>query len=182
MKHVLEFDSLQLQYQTRSILSSIYMKCEVGEVVGVLGRNGCGKSSLMKIVFGSLKGSYQSIRINGVQLPANHLHKKLIGYLPQENLIPSFITVRKALRLFEIDVNEIIVDFPDVENFLDFTPKQLSGGYQRIIESLLILKSQAIFCILDEPFSGLMPVHVERLKQIIATEKSRKEIIITEHM
>lgn len=182
MKHILEFDSLQLQYHERSILSSIYMKCELGEVVGVLGRNGSGKSSLMKIVFGSLKGSYQSIRINGVQLPANHLHKRLIAYLPQENLIPSFITIRKALRLFEINENDIIADFPDIEDFLDFTPKLLSGGYQRIIESLLILKSQALFCILDEPFSGLMPLHVERLKQIIATEKTKKGIIITDHL
>lgn len=182
MKHILEFDSLQLQYQTRSILSGIYMKCEVGEVVGVLGRNGSGKSSLMKIVFGSLKGSYQSIRINGVSLPANHLHKRLIGYLPQENLIPSFISVRKALKLFGINRNEIVADFPEVENFLDFTPNQLSGGYQRIIESLLILKSRALFCILDEPFSGLMPVHVETLKQIIAVEKAKKGIIITDHM
>lgn len=182
MKHVLEFDSLELWYQTRSILSGVYMKCKVGEVIGLLGRNGSGKSSLMKIVFGALKGNHQSIRINGEQLPANYLHKRLIGYLPQENLIPSFISIRKAFRLFGINEEELIVEFPELGDFLDFTPKQLSGGYQRIIEALLILKSKALFCILDEPFSGLAPVHTEKLKQIINTEKTKKGIIITDHM
>ena len=182
MKHVLEFDSLELSYQTRSILSGIYMKCEVGEIVGVLGRNGSGKSSLMKIVFGSLKGSHQSIRINGEQLPSNHLHKKLIGYLPQGELIPPFIAVRKAFRLFEIDIDAIKAEFPEITNFLEFTPNQLSGGYQPIIVALLILKSKTPFCILDEPFSGLMPVHVEKLKQLIIKEKAQKGIIITDHM
>ena len=182
MKHVLEFDSLELWYQTRSILSSVYMKCEVGEIVGVLGRNGSGKSSLMKIVFGSLKGSHQSIRIDGKQLPANHLNRRLIGYLPQESLIPSFISIRKTFRLFGISEEEIIVEFPEIKDFLELKPTQLSGGYQRIIEAILILKSKGLFCILDEPFSGLMPVHVEKLKQIITLEKAKKGIIVTDHM
>lgn len=182
MKHILEFDSLELSYETRSILSGIYMKCEVGEIVGVLGRNGSGKSSMMKIVFGSLKGNHQSIRINGRSLPPNHLQKKLIGYLPQDNLLPSFISIRKAVQLFGINEEEITLEFPEIRDFLPFTPKQLSGGYQRIVEALLILKSTARFCILDEPFSGLMPVHIEKMKEIIVNEKSGKGIIITDHM
>lgn len=182
MKNVLEFDSLELSYDTRSILSAVYMKCAVGEVVGVLGRNGSGKSSMMKIVFGSLKGSHQSIRIDGASLPPNHLRKRLIGYLPQEGLLPSFISIRKAFQLFNIDEAEIIQDFPEVGEFLSFTSKQLSGGYLRIVEALLILKSKAPFCILDEPFSGLMPVHIEKMKQLITKEKSKKGIIITDHM
>lgn len=182
MKHVLEFDSLELSFQTRSILSSVYMKCEVGEIVGLLGRNGSGKSSLMKIVFGSLKGSHQSIRIDGKRLPTNHLNKRVIGYLPQESLIPPFITIRKTFKLFGIDEEEIIIEFPEIKDFLELKPPQISGGYQRIIEAILILKSKGNFCILDEPFSGLMPVHVEKLKQIITTEKAKKGIIITDHM
>jgi ABC-type multidrug transport system ATPase subunit len=182
MKSVLEFDSLELSYETRSILTGVYIKCEVGEIIGVLGRNGSGKSSMMKIVFGSLKGSHQSIRIDGESLPTNHLRKRLIGYLPQEHLIPSFISIRKAFRLFGIIEEEVIADFHEIKDFLHLTPKQLSGGYQRIVEVLLILKSSAIFCILDEPFSGLMPVHIEKLQQILVAAKAKKGIIITDHM
>jgi ABC-type multidrug transport system ATPase subunit len=182
MKSVLEFDSLELSYETRTILSDIYIKCEGGEIIGVLGRNGSGKSSMMKIVFGSMKGSHQSIRINGESLSPNHLSKKLIGYLPQESLMPSFISIRKAFRLFGINEDEVIADFPEIKDFLLFTSKQLSGGYQRIVEAMLILKSRAPFCILDEPFSGLMPAHIERLKKIIVNEKTKKGIILTDHM
>ena len=182
MKDILEFDSLELKYETRSILSSIYMKCEVGEVVGLLGRNGSGKSSLMKVVFGSLKGDHQSIRINGKQLPDDYMAKRLIGYLPQENLMPSFLSIRKVFKLFGINEEEIISQFEEIKGFLNLKPKQLSGGYERIIEAILILKSKTLFCILDEPFSGLMPAHVEKLKQIIVAEKNKKGIIVTDHL
>src|SRR5687768_12059356 len=182
MKDILEFDSLELRYETRSILSSIYMKCEVGEVVGLLGRNGSGKSSLMKVVFGSLRGDHQSIRINGKQLPEDYMAKRLISYLPQENLMPSFLSIRKIFKLFEVDEEEIISQFEEVKDFLNLKPKQLSGGYERIIEAILILKSKALFCILDEPFSGLMPVHVEKLKHLIVAEKNKKGIIVTDHL
>jgi ABC-type multidrug transport system ATPase subunit len=182
MKDILEFDSIELKYETRSILSSIYMKCEVGEVVGLLGRNGSGKSSLMKVAFGSLRGDHQSIRINGKQLPEDYMAKRLISYLPQENLMPSFLSIRKMFKLFDVDEEEITSQFEEVKDFLNLKPKQLSGGYERIIEAILILKSKALFCILDEPFSGLMPVHVEKLKQLIVAEKNKKGIIVTDHL
>lgn len=182
MTNLLEFDSLELWFEKRSILSGIYMKCAVGEVVGILGRNGSGKSCLMKIVFGSLKASHQSIRINGESLPSDFIGKRLIGYLPQENLIPSFLSIRKAMKLFGVDEAEIIDAFPETEGVLGFYPQQLSGGSRRIIEALLILKSKALFCILDEPFTGLMPVNIDKLKQIINAEKSKKGILITDHL
>jgi ABC-type multidrug transport system ATPase subunit len=182
MANTLEFDSLELWFEKRPILSGIYMKCAAGEVVGILGRNGSGKSSLMKIVFGSLKASHQSIRINGESLAYDFIEKRLIGYLPQENLIPSFLSIRKAMKLFGIDEGEIIKAFPETEAALELYPQQLSAGSLRIIEALLILKSKALFCILDEPFSGLMPVNIDKLKQIIAEEKKKKGIMITDHL
>jgi lipopolysaccharide export system ATP-binding protein len=57
------------------------MKCETGEIVGLLGRNGTGKSSLMKIVFGALDAGHKHVRING---EAIHSYSKLIAYLPQK--------------------------------------------------------------------------------------------------
>jgi len=182
MNDILEFDSLELTYDTRSILSSVYMKCEAGEVVGILGRNGSGKSSLMKIVFGSLEPSFKSIRINGKTLKPNHLKQRLIGYLPQGNLIPAYLCIRKALKLYQIDDDDIFSQFPEAADFLDLSTTELSGGYKKIIEALLILKSKSKFCILDEPFSGIMPVHVEKMKAIIAGEKMKKGIIITDHL
>jgi ABC-type multidrug transport system ATPase subunit len=182
MSNILEFDSIGLRYSARPILSDIYMKCQTGEVVGILGRNGSGKSSLMRVVFGSLKADHRSVRINGTSLQGDYLRQRVIAYLPQGNLIPSFLSIRKALKLFKVSEEEILLHYPEIKAFLAFTPDQLSGGYRRLIETLLLLKSPAQFCILDEPFSGLMPVHIEKLKGIIAAEKDRKGIIITDHI
>jgi ABC-type multidrug transport system ATPase subunit len=182
MKNVLEFDSLELKFDARSILSGVYVKCEQGEVVGILGRNGSGKSSLMKIVFGTLIPDHKSIRINGAQLPGNHIKQRKIAYLPQHSLIPPHVSIRKAIKLFGIEETTILAQFPEINEFLLLKPDAVSGGYRRIIESLLILKSHALFCILDEPFSGLMPIHVEKMKNIILSEKANKGIIITDHL
>ena len=130
LKGVLEFDSLQLSFSDKTILSSIYMKCEAGEIVGLLGRNGTGKSSLMKIVFGILSAEFKSVRINGATLFANN---GVISYLPQHPLIPPYLSVREAFELFHISCDSVVGDHPYLKDFLDLKPGQLSGGYRRLM-------------------------------------------------
>jgi ABC-type multidrug transport system ATPase subunit len=168
MKHSLEYDSLELSFGDKKILSSIYMRCDTGEIVGLLGRNGTGKSSLMKIVF----GDGESI----------HGYHNMIAYLPQDNLIPEYLTIGKAFKLFKINFDGVAETWPQLQEFRDFKPAELSGGYIRLVEAILILKSKAKFCILDEPFSGLMPVHVETLITLMKELKHEKGIIITDHL
>lgn len=64
-KHILEIDSAELAFGERRILSGVYLLVETGGVTAVLGRNGCGKSCLMKILSGSLKAGFCSMRIDG---------------------------------------------------------------------------------------------------------------------
>jgi ABC-type multidrug transport system ATPase subunit len=182
MKNILEFDSLTLSFDGLKILSSIYMQCQQGEIVGLLGRNGSGKSSLMKVVFGTLNAEHKSVRVNGVSIHGNYDQKRIITFLPQDKLIPSYVSLRTAFRLFEIDIDEIISVAPAIKDFFHFKSYELSGGSLRLIEALLILYSPAPFCILDEPFTGLMPAHIETLKNIISESKDRKGIIISDHM
>jgi ABC-type multidrug transport system ATPase subunit len=182
MINTLEFDSIELTFDSHKVLSSIYMKCETGKVVGLLGRNGSGKSCMMKVVFGSMPADFISVRFNGERLPGNYISQRLISYLPQENLFPSYITIKKAIQLFKIPVDTIEEDLPEIIEFLPYKPAQLSGGYQRLIEAILILKYPAPFCILDEPFSGLAPLYIEKLISIIQKMKLVKGVIITDHM
>jgi ABC-type multidrug transport system ATPase subunit len=179
MKHLLEYDSLELSFGDKKVLSSIYMKCETGEIVGLLGRNGTGKSSLMKIVFGALDAGHRHVRING---EAIHGYSKLIAYLPQEKLIPDYLAIGKAFKLFKVDFDEIAETLPALREFQNFKPGQISGGYVRLVEAILILRSEARFCILDEPFSGLMPVHIETRISLMKVLKNEKGIIITDHL
>jgi ABC-type lipopolysaccharide export system ATPase subunit len=182
MKSTLEFDSIQLEFGLHKVLSSVAMKCETGEVVGLLGRNGSGKSSLMKIVFGSMSSEFRSVRIDKVPVIGNAFHKRQISYLTQEALIPSYLSIRKAMNYFGVSEESVCGAFPPAKEVLNLKPNQCSGGTLRIIETLLVLLSPASFCILDEPFSGVMPVHIESIKEIIQKQKQHKGIIITDHL
>lgn len=182
MRDVLEFDGIELNYGTRRILSGVHMKCAVGEIVGVLGRNGSGKSSLFKVVIGSQAATYRSVRVNGNPVPSDFIRKRLIAYLPQSDLVPPYVTIGKAIDLFEIDKTEVLQLFPELEKQLSLRPNELSGGYRRLVELMLVLKSRSRFCLLDEPFSGVMPVHVERIQQLLKDSCKDKGIILTDHL
>jgi ABC-type branched-subunit amino acid transport system ATPase component len=182
MNDLLEFDGIELSYGPQRILSGIYMKCPVGSITGILGRNGCGKSSLLKVVFGSLPVPVRSVRINGQYLAGDYMKKRLIAYLPQEDLIPANMQLQQALRLFDVDPRHILEYFPEAEQFLSLRPRELSGGYRRIIEAMMVLYSRATFCLLDEPFTGVMPVHVDILRHVLTKAKERKGIILTDHL
>ena len=181
-KYTLEFDGIALSFGSHTILSSVYMKCETGKIIGLMGRNGSGKSSLMKTVFGSLKNTDQSIRVNGFPLIGNYQKDKFISYLPQEIFIPSRLTVASSLEYYDLSSENLTDYFPDFKILLSNTVTSLSGGHLRLLESFLILKSPHSFCLLDEPFSGLMPLHIESIKDLIVQAKSTKGIILSDHL
>jgi len=87
MTHTLEVDSIQLEFDNRRILSSIYLKCETGKITGLLGRNGEGKTCLMRVIYGSLKCE-KSIRFDNIAYHEAFKRPDLLLYLPQFNFIP----------------------------------------------------------------------------------------------
>ena len=68
MKHVLEIDSIQKKFDLITILSDVYLKCETGDIVGLLGRNGSGKSTLLQIIFGILKADFKEALLESYRL------------------------------------------------------------------------------------------------------------------
>ncbi len=65
MSDILEIDSVIKSFDVKQILTDIYLKCQTGDIIGILGRNGTGKSTLLKILFGTLKAENSFIKING---------------------------------------------------------------------------------------------------------------------
>ncbi|TKG97042.1 ATP-binding cassette domain-containing protein [Puteibacter caeruleilacunae] len=182
MTNILEIDSVILEFDMHRVLQSVYLKSETGKVTGLLGRNGAGKSCLMKILFGELIPLDKSIRINGYPLVDSYRSPEDIRYLPQSRFAPDYVTVKRIVEDFNLEFDDLLDFFPEFEKLYRSKMTDLSSGERRIIEMYAILASQTKFCMLDEPFSQIMPIHVETIKKLILREKENKGIIITDHM
>jgi lipopolysaccharide export system ATP-binding protein len=177
---VLEIDSINLQFDERAIISSAYLKMEIGKITAILGRNGTGKSCLMKILFGTLIPQNHSVRFNGKYIKTAFAEDGLVKYLPQFNFFPNDITIENAFSLFDVEVEKLSNDL----KFFDIKHLKLgdfSGGERRIIETLFILRMKSLFVLLDEPFSQISPLQVEYISKVILEEKEQKGILISDH-
>ena len=179
-KHILEIDSAELAFGERRILSGVYLLAETGCVTAVLGRNGCGKSCLMKILSGALKAGFCSMRIDGKW--HGRFTEKEVRYLPQHAFIPGWLRLERVLRDFGLSREELERWFPLFVPLRGSRIGELSGGEQRILECFVILRSRTQFVLLDEPFSQIAPLHVETLQTLIRQEKMAKGILLTDHM
>ena len=177
-----ELDNVELYFKNKSILSGIYLKAKTGQITGILGSNGCGKSCLLNIAFGNLRPKYKLTRINGKPVTQELYKTRLVKYLPQYHFIPNRMKLYRAFTLFQVNWDDFLVRFDSFSLYKNYRFQALSGGERRLIEAYIILKSKSQLVLLDEPFSHIAPVHIETLKQIIVEEKKHKAIIATDHM
>ncbi|MDO5969899.1 ABC transporter ATP-binding protein [Flavivirga aquimarina] len=179
---IIEIDNVELYFNNKLILNGVYLKVETGKITGILGSNGCGKSCLLNIVFGNLRAKYSLVRINNTPILKPLYQTKLISYLPQHHFVPNKIKIKTAFNLFQVDWDTFVNVFETFIPFKNLYFNKLSGGERRIIEIYLILKCSGKIALLDEPFSLVAPLYIERIKALIEGEKQNKAIIITDHM
>ncbi len=182
MNHILEADGIFLEFDSRRILSDIYIKAETGTLTGLLGRNGEGKTCLLNIIYGNLIPQSRSVRIDGVFLPHAYKRSDLLSYLPQFSFIPKSLSLKRIFNDFAIDYEGLIQHFEEFKQHRNTSFGHLSGGQKRLIEVYCIIKTRSFFSILDEPFSHIMPIHVEVIKEILNQEKRHKGFLITDHL
>ena len=173
MIHKLEADSIQLEFNGRNILSDIYLKCETGKITGLLGRNGEGKSCLMKIIYGSLKCE-KSVRIDNIAQNEAYKQPGLLLYLPQFNFIPRALSLKRIFKDFQLDFSLFEKSFPAFNKKHNANIKTLSGGEHRLIELYVIVKSKSQFVMLDEPFTHLNPLQIEKVQKLLWKKKKTK--------
>lgn len=177
----LHIDSITKSFGEKDILKDIYLSCETGTISGLLGRNGCGKSTLFQIIFGSIKGDTQYIKLNNTILQNQFDRKNKIAYLPQYSFLPKNIKIKNLIDLFCDKENSTKISQSEfIQPFLNETPNTLSGGELRIVEVLLIIYSKAEFILLDEPFHSLSPKVVTEIKTVIK-QQTDKGFIISDH-
>jgi ABC-type multidrug transport system ATPase subunit len=180
--HKLEADGIQLEFGFRRILSDIYLLCETGKITGLLGRNGQGKTCLMNIIYGSLQAESKSIRFDNQSFPQAFKRPELLMYLPQFNFIPGSLNLKRLFLDFHLSFGDFEKWFPEFSGKYRSLLKDLSGGQRRLTEVYLVARSSSRFAMLDEPFSHLMPIHIETMTEILAEEKQHKGILVTDHL
>lgn len=180
IKHIFEADGIILRYGLRTILSGIYIKAQTGTITGLAGNNGSGKSSLMNIMFGTLEPESKSLRVNGKHTPYPYLQRHALNYLPQHHFLPPGKTVKRIFSDFNLDIAHFISTF-DVAISPSQSAGALHGSTARLVEIYILLKTPTLFTMLDEPFTHLSPLLVEKLLDFLQIERQNKGIIITDH-
>ena len=179
--YTLKADSIELAFDGRKILRDVHLSCKQGEVIGLLGRNGCGKSSLLKIIFGTLTAAHRYVSIND-QFIHKGYHDNRIAYLPQHNYLPTGIRLDRLAKILVDPVSwNDFVELPIYQQNSNKTAGQVSGGELRQLETMMIIHSRADFILLDEPFTHISPIQADAFKPIIRACAKRKGIIVTDH-
>jgi lipopolysaccharide export system ATP-binding protein len=194
---IIEFDKVSLAYGNRLILDNISFKINQGQIFGMLGPNGVGKSTIFNLITGLINPKNGKVKINSedvTRYPVYLRTKKFkVGYVPQyggffhdltlhENLkaISEIVIDNKNLRNEKI--NFLISKF-ELDNLKDIKAKFLSGGQKKKLVIALSLLSEPKVLLLDECFAALDVLTIKMLQEIIVSlqQDSRITICICDH-
>ncbi|UUC45396.1 ATP-binding cassette domain-containing protein [Flavobacterium cerinum] len=182
MNYCLEADSIIKSYGDDPLLTDIYLKCETNDIIGILGRNGTGKSTLLKILFGTMEAENKSIRINNTVYETPYQQKNLFAFLPQNHFIPGYFSVEKAISLFLPSAIGIsLYEDSVIRSIRSKKIRDLSAGELRYLEVKLVLHLESHFVLLDEPYSSLSPLLTDDINRQIEEKTAQKGFIITDH-
>ena len=188
-------ENVHTYYGKSHILHGVSLTVGHGEVVGLLGRNGVGKSTTLKTIMGLVQPSQGSVRLQGgliKSMPPHKLARRGIGYVPEDRRIFRLLTVMENLRtgLDRSGVTEekrrILLDkvfsyFPVLAERRNQHGGTLSGGEQQMLAIARAMILEPNIILLDEPTEGLMPRMVSQIKTIIdALHKDNVAILLVE--
>ena len=189
---IIEFENVSLSYSNRLILDNISFKINEGEIFGMLGPNGVGKSTIFNLITGLIKPDNGKIKINNddvLNYPIYLRTKKFkVGYVPQYGGYFGDLTLYQNLKAIaeivinnknneENKINELINKF-ELENLRNIKAKFLSGGQKKKLVIALSLLSDPSVLLLDECFAALDVLTIKMLQEIIVNLQKEKKITI----
>ena len=177
---ILELDDVTAAYDTPPILRDIDLAIDEGEIVGVMGKNGVGKSTLMKTIIGLLEPKSGTIRYDGRDITTDSADERAragIGYIPQGRDIFPKLTVEQNIKMGETvnaDSSTLLYDevydlFPVLEERATQDGGTLSGGQQQMLAIARALVSDPDLLLLDEPSEGVQPSIVDQISADMRT-------------
>jgi len=190
---MLEVRGLCASYGRIPILTGVTFDVRQGEIVGVLGHNGMGKTTLMKTLMGFVPATAGTIAFDGADLTHAPTHVRAhagIGYVPQGREIFPRLSVRDNLRMGaagskserQTIIESVLADFPVLVRLLDRQGGTLSGGEQQILAIARALCAQPKLMLLDEPTEGIQPSIIKDIERVIRrlTERGDMAILLVE--
>ncbi len=185
---MIEINKLHKKFGKLIVLDGLDLEIKKGGIFAVLGPNGSGKTTLIKSILGMVIPNAGEIKIRGNSVLKQWDYRNQINYLPQIANFPANLSVNellsmvKNLRPKEANDKDLIEMF-GLEPFLDKKLGNLSGGTKQKVNIVLTFMFDSDLIILDEPTTGLDPISLIHLKEIIQKEKEKgKTLLITTHI
>lgn len=183
---LVECKHLFKEFDGKQVLKDINLKITKGKIIGLLGKNGMGKTTLIKLINDLLTPTSGEVLINGEKPGVNS--KKIIAYLPERTYLDKSMTIKQALKYFEefydnFDTKKARKLLEDLD--LDINQKilKMSKGMQEKLQLILVMSREADLYILDEPLGGVDPATRDYiLDTILSNFKEGSSVIISTHL
>ncbi len=180
---MLKIRDLSSGYGGVQVLRGLSLDVAAGEVLGLLGRNGAGKTTALKTIMGLVEASAGSIELDGAdlrQLPAHQVPKRGLAYVPQGRRLFGEMSVAENLRIgcMVRDTGQQALDgilelFPILTERMGQRAGSLSGGEQQMLAVARALCLEPKVLLMDEPTEGLMPSMIDTILETVSLLKSR---------
>ncbi|MFK7939794.1 MAG: ABC transporter ATP-binding protein [Roseovarius sp.] len=185
---MLELTDIHAAYGRVKVLHGVSLHAQAGEIHCLLGRNGAGKTTVMKAIMGLVPLSSGEIALQGERLdilPAHEVPKRRVGYVPQGRRLFPELSVSENIEIGLMTCNadaatrDWVLDiFPPLQGRLDQQANTLSGGEQQMLATARALCLRPQVLLLDEPTEGLQPSMIEQIRQVVVRMKSEGVAVV----
>lgn len=183
---LLECKHLYKEFDDKQIIKDINLKIPRGKIIGLLGKNGAGKTTFIKLINDLLTPTSGEILINGEKPGVNS--KEIIAYLPERTYLDKEMTIKQAITYFEefytnFDAQKAIKLLKDLNLDISKRISKMSKGMQEKLQLILVMSRNAKLYILDEPLGGVDPATRDYiLDTILSNFNEGASVIISTHL
>jgi ABC-2 type transport system ATP-binding protein len=182
----MKIENLSKKYYTKQVLEDVNLEFEKGKIYGLLGPNGSGKTTIMRIVANLIKNTTGDIVINNISLGKQT--KDIVAFMPTSNFFPKWMKVKDAINYYndfynDFDIEKCIFLLEKLDIELNQKIKALSTGMREKFKIALTISRNAKLIMFDEPFNGIDIIAKEEIKRmIIESANDNNTMIIASHL